>query len=410
MDKIKDRIKNVVCIFSLYSEVILCTVLGGILCGTDYIEIFRNTATIIAGIMIFVYYYSFSEDKSVEGASPYILFFISFAISNVLVAFTSVTDIGTIWMVAVAVAAIRAGIGHAVSCHALLLLQYIMLSSDVKENTMLIVFYAVIGILLALVMSEIKSNKEFIYASIIFTMLTIVMVIVLFNFDLKEVEKNKVFTIKCLAGDGIMLFISWFVYFIKPKMNTKRTKSATFGDKRNKKRDKKVILEFLEPDNILLKRMKQYSDSLYSHSVRVGRLSYKAAYHMGCDCLFAKAGGLYHEAARIYEDVQYPEACKMLIVEHGFPSGLANIIMQHASSEKPKSPEAAIVMISDSIISTDEYLKRTGKRIHISDEKLIKSIFNKRIAKGNFSESGMDKEQIEKLMEFYINNAFKENL
>lgn len=275
---------------------------------------------------------------------------------------------------------------------------------------MIVVFYAVIGILLALVMSEIKSNKEFIYASVIFTILTMVMVIVLFSFDLKEVERNKEFAIECLAGDGIMLFVSWLAYFIKPKINERRIKSATLRDKQNKKRDKKVILEFLEPDNMLIKRMKQYSDSLYSHSVRVGRLSYKAAYHMGCDCLFAKAGGLYHEAARIYEDVKYPEACKMLIVEHGFPSGLANIIMQQASSEKPKSPEAAIVMISDSIISTDEYLKRTGKRAHISDEKLIKSIFSKRMAKGNFSESGMDKEHIEKLMEFYIDNAFKEPL
>lgn len=407
MNKIKDRIKNIVFIFIIYAEVILCTVLGGILSNTNYIEIFKNSATVIVGIMIFIYYYSLSDNDISEGLLPHIIFFISFAISNILVAFTSVADIGTIWMIAVAAVAVRAGIGHAVSCHALLLLQYIILSTDAKKNIMIVVFYAIIGILLALIMSEIKNYKEFIYASIIFIALTIVMIIMLFNFDLKEVEKNIRFTIKCLIGDGIMLFVSWIVYYIKSKTTAYDKKPA---HKRNQKRDKKIILQLLESDNILLKRMKLYSESLYNHSVRVGKLSYKAAYYMGFDCLLAKAGGLYHEAGRIYEDVKYAEGCKLLIAEYNFPTGLSDIIIQHTGSEKPKSCEAVIVIISDSIISTDEYLKRTEKRAQISDEKLIKSVFNKRIAKGNFSESGMSKEQIEKLMNFYINNAFKENL
>ncbi len=407
MDKIKDRIKNALYICCIYAEVILCTVLAGMLCSASHIIIFRNAATVTVGIMIFVYCYSLSDDKIAEGILPHITFLISFGVSNALVAFTSIMDIGTIWMAAVAVAAIRAGIGHAVSCHALLLLQYIMLSADAQKNIMMIVFYAVTGILMALVMSEVKSHKEFIYASVIFIALTMVMVIVLSGFDLKEARKNKEFTLKCLAGDSVMLFISWVTYCIKTRLAAPEKKS---GYKRNQKRDKKIILQLLEPDNMLLKRMGQYSESLYSHSVRVGRLSYKAAYHMGCDCLLAKAGGLYHEAGRIYEDRKYPEACKILITEYNFPPGLSDIVLQNAGSEKPGSCEAVIVMISDSIISTDEYFKRTEKRAQISDEKLIKSVFSKRIAKGNFSESGMSKEQIEKLMDFYINNAFKENL
>lgn len=407
MDKMKTRIKNSVFICLVYVEVILCTVLGGILCGTSYIDIFRNVATVIVGIMIFVYYYSLSDDKITEKMLPQIAFLISFAVSNLLVAYTSRTDIGTVWMVAVAMAAVKAGIGHAVPCHALLMLQYIILSADAKANIRIIIFYAIIGILIALVLSETRSNKEFIYASVIFVALTAVMIIVLFSFDLKEVKNNRDFAIKCLAGDGILLFVSWITYCINPEM---AERNAQRGRKRNQKRDKKIILQLLEPDNTLLKRMKNYSETMYAHSIRVGRLSYKAAYYMGCDCLLAKAGGLYHEAARIYEYDQHLDKCKMLITEYNFPTGLADIITQYASAEKPRSCEAAVVMISDSVISTDEYLERTGKRSQISDEKLVKSIFNKRIKKGNFSESGMDNEQIEKLMDFYINNAFKENL
>lgn len=407
MEKMKDRIKSGVFTCLIYAEVILCTVLGGILCGTSYIEIFRNVATIIVGIMIFVYYYSLSGDKMADKILPRIAFIISFAISNLLVAYTSRTDIGTVWLVAVALAAVRVGIGHAVPCHALLMLQYVILSTNATVNIRIIIFYAMTGILLALVMSETRNNKELIYASVIFVALTIVMIVVLFSFDLKEVERNSEFVIKCLIGDVIILLVSWITYFINPEM---AERNARLGRKRNQKRDKKVILQLLEPDHTLLKRMKQYSETMYVHSVRVGRLSYQAAYYMGCDCLLAKAGGLYHEAGKMYEYGEHIDECKMLITEYNFPTGLADIIIQYANSEKPRSCEAAVVMISDSIISTDEYLTRTGKRAQISDEKLVKSVFNKRIIKGNFSESGMNNEQIGKLRDFYINNAFKENL
>ena len=64
--KIKAHIKNSVFICLVYVEVILCTVLGGILCDTSYIDIFRNVATVIVGVMIFIYYYSLSGDKVTE--------------------------------------------------------------------------------------------------------------------------------------------------------------------------------------------------------------------------------------------------------------------------------------------------------------------------------------------------------
>lgn len=407
MDKIKDRVTNAVLKFCIYAEVIFFTVFRGVLCGTSYAEIFRNVATVVVGIMIFVYYYSISDGRTHGDILPRIAFLVSFAASNALVAYASIEDIGTIWMIAIAIAAVRVGIDHAVPCHALLMLQYMTLVADTVKNMRIVIFYAITGILLALVMSEIRNYKEFIYASIIFVVLTAVMVIVLFNFDLEEIEKNIEFGIKCLVGDGMLLLIAWFTYCIKSSVPTS---NAQTGKRRNQKRDKKALLELLEPDNMLLTKIKDYSEPLYSHSVRVGRLSYKAAYHMGCDCLLAQAGGLYHKAGKIYENKKYVESCKTLITKYSFPAGLSAIIMQYAYAEKPKSYESAIVMVSDSIISTDEYLTRIGKRTQIPDEKLVKSIFSKRIEKGNFSESGMDKEQIDKLMHFYINNAFKENL
>lgn len=88
---------------------------------------------------------------------------------------------------------------------------------------------------------------------------------------------------------------------------------------------------------------------------------------------------------------------------------LASAARQNStSSEKPKSPEEAIIMLSDCIISISEYLEKKGKREEITDEKIVKNIFSNRIAKGNLDESGMDRRQLNKLMGFYIDNAFSE--
>ena len=123
----------------------------------------------------------------------------------------------------------------------------------------------------------------------------------------------------------------------------------------------------------------------------------------------AMAGGFYHEAGRIYGDEDYKEACRHIAKEYGFPVQLEDIIKQHGDSIlNPKTPEAIVVMLSDGIIAADEYFERTGKRAQIPDERLVKSIFNGRMGRGILDNSGINKEQEEKFMEFYINNAFKE--
>jgi len=410
MEETKDRVKSTVFKCVIYVEVISGTVLGGILSGASYIDIFSNVATMIAGVMVFLYYYSLDGGRRIAEIQQQAVFLAGFASSVILVAFTSRTDTGTIWLLAVAVAGITGGMGHAVSCHALLLLQYLVLSADAAVNIRMVIFYAVLGILFALVMSETRDKKSFVYSSVIFIALTAVMVIILYNFDPGAVIKDKGFLKRCATGDAILVAASYIMitYCIKDRKASKDSK-VQYKRQKRRKRDKKILESLIGTDHILSKRIRHYSEDLYSHSLRISQLSYKAAKYMGCDCLLAGAGGMYHEASRIYEDKDYVEACKMLAAEYSFPKGLYDIVLQYGdASEKPKSSEAAIVMISDNIITTDEYLRKAGKREQISDEKLVRSVFSNRISKGNFDGSGMDRKQINQLMEFYIHNAFKD--
>ena len=402
MGKIKSRRRNMVFRLCIYAEVIAGTIIGCCLCGMGFIDILRNITISITGIMVFVYYYGMRGSRMVKSILSQQVFLASFAVSNLLVAFTGICDTGTIWMAAVAVAAAREGMGHAVSCHLLLMLQYLVISAGAAEDTKIIIFYAVLGILLALVVSEIKKQRLFIYAAVIFISLTLVIAIV-FNGSFKETWDNRDFLIKCIAGDIVLLITSWITYRVK------RKSIRSQNEYKNSDMDEKAILELASTDHELMQKIKNYSESLYVHSLRTGNLSGMAAEFAGYGKNLARAGGFYHEAGRIYGNEDYKEACSQIAKEFAFPIQLEDIIKQHGEvPEKPGSPEAAVVMLSDSIISTDEYFDRTGKREQIPDEKLVKSVFNSRLAKGSLDNSGIDKENIEKLMDFYINNAFKE--
>lgn len=404
MVKIKNRRKNMVFRFWIYIEVISGTILGSFLRGTGYIDILRNIAVSITGIMVFVYYYRLKDGRMVKTVPLQKAFLISFAVSNLLVAFTAITDIGTVWMAGTAAIAVIGGMGHAVSCHLLLMLQYLILSADAAKNNRIVVFYAVLGILLALIVPEIKKRRLFLYAAVIFISLTLVLAIVLKGGNIKEIWAGRAFLARCIAGDIILLSVSWVIYCIK-RHGSRHKKS------RMPEYDQNTLVLLASTEHMLMQRIKHYSEALYIHSVRTGKLSCRAAESAGYNKNLAMAGGLYHEAGRIYENEDYKEACEKIAAEYAFPLQLTYIIKQHGcTSGGPLSPEAVLVMVSDGIISTDEYLKRTGKREQIPDERLIKSVFNSKAMKEKLNNSGIEKEQIEKLMDFYINNAFKEEV
>ncbi|MFW5676796.1 MAG: HD domain-containing protein, partial [Acetivibrio ethanolgignens] len=122
-----------------------------------------------------------------------------------------------------------------------------------------------------------------------------------------------------------------------------------------------------------------------------------------------QAGGLYHEIGRIAGSEDIEEGVK-LGGEFDLPQPVIDIIRQHNSKyEKPQSVEAAVVMITDSIVSTIEYMEKEqkGKNVQVSAAKIIEQIFDIRFKKGTLDESGMDIRNYKKLKEFFQNEYSK---
>jgi putative nucleotidyltransferase with HDIG domain len=153
-------------------------------------------------------------------------------------------------------------------------------------------------------------------------------------------------------------------------------------------------------DNDLIRKMKQYSENLYTHSVRIGDISYRAAMEIGADPMLALAGGLYHEIGKI-NGKNYIEEGTKIAEDYSFPKALKAVIREHnIKYDKPGSVEAAIVMLSDSVESTIDYIEKNDDHKFTTD-KIIDNIFQLRMDKGTFDTSHLTIKDFKLLKEFY---------
>ena len=119
---------------------------------------------------------------------------------------------------------------------------------------------------------------------------------------------------------------------------------------------------------------------------------------------------MYHEIGRLISK-EYIEAGVTLLTEHQFPSEVIEVVRQHnAKIEQPKSKEAAIVMMSESIVSTIAYFEKEKKKAKEAGAayteqpsgKIIENIFEIRFNKGSLDESGITIMEYKKLKQYYL--------
>jgi putative nucleotidyltransferase with HDIG domain len=155
-------------------------------------------------------------------------------------------------------------------------------------------------------------------------------------------------------------------------------------------------------NNILIQRMKDYSEALYQHALTIGELSHRAALAIGANETLTLAGGLYHEVGKI-KGKNYIEEGLILAQEYGFPNELKAILKEHnIKYENPNSVEAVIVMLADNIVTTIEYIEKNDDR-KFTAQKIIENIFQLRMDKGTFDSANLSLKDYKTLKEFFIN-------
>lgn len=157
---------------------------------------------------------------------------------------------------------------------------------------------------------------------------------------------------------------------------------------------------FLKPDYELRLRLQKELPKVYSHSLMAAQVSKTAARQLQADEQLCYAGGLYHEIGKL-EDSDYIQAGILLAKAKHFPRKLQAILEQHnVRGGVAKTPEAAIVMMTDSVLSV---LERVGEKSLSQQKEMIKKLFLLRLEQGALEASGLSLQDYRKLLCFFMN-------
>jgi len=212
------------------------------------------------------------------------------------------------------------------------------------------------------------------------------------------------------------------------------------------------LLELADPAHPLLKKLMQVAPGTYNHSIQMGNLAEAAAEAIGANPLLARVGAYFHDIGKtvrpeyfvenqIYVDNPHdqlsPGLSKLAITAHvrdgehlarayGLPRPIVDIIKQHHGTsvlayfyhkalqsakdgavyeesfryqeEKPRSKEAAIVMLADSVEAAVRALENPTRR---KIQAVIEDVIRQKVEDGQLDESALTLDDLRKIREAF---------
>lgn len=160
------------------------------------------------------------------------------------------------------------------------------------------------------------------------------------------------------------------------------------------------VAEAINPEYDFVKSMKKESPKMYAHCSMIADLSKDAAELIGCDGELAYAFGIYHEAQRFLGD----DFKNILINRYRIPNSLARIIeiIKAKSNTNPIPREAGIVILSDDILGTINYLKNKQQNENVSTERIVTNAIRVRKDQNVLRLAGFTNEELQLLKLFFI--------
>jgi len=211
---------------------------------------------------------------------------------------------------------------------------------------------------------------------------------------------------------------------------------------------KQVLLELLDFNHPLLKKLATEANGTYYHSLIVGNLAERAAEVIGANSLLARVGSYYHDIGKIvspelftennpdsqsiHDKLPPSESAEgiknhvnegiLLAKKYKIPASIVDIILQHHGTgyiryfldkaekskipfdldqyrydgPKPKSKEAVLVMIADIV----ESVAKSWDDVTTDDiKKILHDTVNRLIKEGQFDESDISLQDLAKVKE-----------
>ncbi|MGB8453728.1 MAG: HDIG domain-containing metalloprotein [Anaerocolumna sp.] len=403
--------------------------------GDSLSDVLKLCVLSIVLLSIIIFYIS-SQQELKNLPHFYVIFAAAYTGSLFLIMITRGIPEMTLWMAGALIIAMlfNMNLGYIVTFHFIFLASF---AGDLELE--IIIYLLILGTFMCLLSGYMKKITTLGYTAVIVLSVQFILIVIINNFILKN--SLNVAAVYSLVSSLLSIGFSYGIYsfYVKKTGSTMKnpmeaqimgqtelqTDELTLNrqdlEVKNESASKSPVTissgadewsleEILDLEFPLLQRLRQYSMKVYEHSLLISELSQKAAIAVGADEIITRAGGLYHEIGRI-ENKEYVEEGVKLAEANHLPRIIADMIRQHnIKYEKPKSLEAAIVMLTISVIATKEYLEKSEKKsgenqlleVAVPIEKIVDNVFQMRLTKGSLDESGLTLKQFNKLKEFFL--------
>jgi putative nucleotidyltransferase with HDIG domain len=213
------------------------------------------------------------------------------------------------------------------------------------------------------------------------------------------------------------------------------------------------LMELASPSHPLLRELMQKAPGTYNHSVMTANLAEAAAHAIGANPLLVRVGSYYHDIGKIKRPIFFvenqvgmknphdetnPSLSRLIISshvkdgvelarKHRLPEEIIDIIAEHHGTTlmypiykkaleesngevpedafrynfaRPKTKEAAIVMLADSVEAASRTIsKKTPEKL----EKVIRAIIKERLEDGQLDEAPLTLSDLQKIGEAFVN-------
>lgn len=390
-----------------------------------YTIIKYNLLSVILASIIMIYAKD-SKTKVIQDRNNLYMVVGFFLFSLISVFLTLEFPIYYLWLVGPMIITIITDIHLGLSVH-LLFAFFLSIISDYSIDRLIYNF--ILGALACILAKYIIEIRKVGYALVIFVSSNISLMIIMNNF-----MRTNTLNMNILQAviTSILLFFIVSVIYIIYKISDKKTyeqqvsgQNKDINEAQNEETvhcEESIIIEsdmkehmnyvtesslieelksYQSEDYILLRELKAYSEKLYHRSIQIGDISHQASQRIHINSDLSRVGGYYCKIGRIVSEDYINEGIHIL-ENCEFPQVIIDIVRQHnLKYGNPRTKEAAVVMLTDNIISSIDTMKAMKDKKTISCQKLIEGIFTLRLKKGNLEESGLDIKEIKILNEFY---------
>ncbi|MSS64020.1 HDIG domain-containing metalloprotein [Velocimicrobium porci] len=398
---------------------LLATILGGFVANNLFPQkansLRKSFAMTILMVLIVWFGIDIDEFRLIDEKQKQQLFVASYFLSLCFSIASGAVPVYNLWMVG------GAWIAAYLNLYLGLAIQFIFTYFVCSLNRYTIeefLFYFILGAVICLLGKYCDKRITFIYVTIITVSCNIILLFVANNFVFHDSMNTNTFY---SVGTTVLVTVSIFLGFRygtkymeweESKIGLEKMDGDMLGNARSSTED--IYPKILSEDFELLKQLRERSTVLYGHSLKIAELSSGAARLIGCNQEVARAGGLYHEIGKL-KGKDYVEEGVLLTKEYHFPKEVVDVIKQHNSKiEKPKSKEAAVVMLAESVVSTIHYFEYEKKKAskegrELKEQpvnKIVSNIMDIRFTKGALDESGISISEFNKLKQYFIESLF----